>query len=66
MLCDLAYATDCVNFLTTELSYYDLNECDNGVFNLGVHYGVAQNTSMFILKDIFVMAWKNVYGIFPH
>ena len=29
---------------------------------LGVHYGVAQNTSMFIMKDVlFVMAWKNIY-----
>jgi hypothetical protein len=33
----------------------------------GVHYSVAQNTSMFILKDIlFAMVWKNVYGMFPH
>jgi len=34
---------------------------------LGVYYGVAQNTSMFIMKDIlFVMVWKNIYGMFPH
>jgi hypothetical protein len=33
MLCDLANATDCVNFLYIELYYYDLDESGNGVFN---------------------------------
>ena len=67
MLCDLANATDCVNFLPTELSYYDLDESDNGVLILGVHYSVAQNTSLFIMKDtLFVIVWKNIYGMFPH
>ena len=33
MLCDLANATDCVSFLPTELSFDDLYESGNGVFN---------------------------------
>ena len=34
---------------------------------LGVHYSVAQNTGMFIMKDIlFVMVWENIYGMFLH
>jgi hypothetical protein len=29
---------------------------------LGVHYNVAHNTNMFVLKDIFfVIAWKKIY-----
>ena len=33
MLCDLTNGTDCVKYLPTELSYYDLDESGNGVFN---------------------------------